>query len=308
MPAAGDPNVANSLTSYYLGTANWGLSQSPPVTEMNGYEGGYSPDLIAIAPTVFSQQWFSPISAATQANPCVLTLSSTVSKDGPGGGSGNPAQIGMVLSIANVTTMTQLNTQNSVTCSFTSGSSVITATNSFLAGQGIMFQDLASNGRPLPPGISPNTPYYIIASGLSASQFEISLTKGGTALVADPTGIFTGTWPSNIGDAGWVVTNVSGNNVTIDVDSSAFTAFSGSNGSAVYLCSTPLVNNFRVAGLYAPDMQTYTTINYQNFALVGGSFPSQYEFSGSGSIWPVIQPDIWGSQSKEFAAIAAYNH
>lgn len=307
MPAAGDPNVPGSLTSYYLGTANWGLSQSPPVTEMNGYEGGYSPDLVAIAPTVFAQQWFSLISAATRANPCILTLPTYGNAEG-GSGSGNPAQVGMILSVANVTTMTQLNTQNSVTCSFTSGSSVITATNSFIAGQGIMFQDLLSGGRPLPPGISANKPYYIIAAGLSGSQFSIALTKGGTAIVADPTGIFTGTWPNNVGDVGWFVTAVSGSNVTIDVDSSAFTAFSGSNGGAVYLGSTSIVNNFRLAGLYAPDLQTYTTINYQNFALVGGSFPSQYEFSGTGSEWPIIQPDIWGPQSKAFAAIAAYNH
>jgi hypothetical protein len=312
LPALGAPNVPGNLVQYYLGTLQWGQAQTPPINKVQGYEGGWSPDLIAIAPTALGKQWQSTISAATKATQCVVTLPAYTSQDGPGGGSGNPAVVGMVIAFQGITTMTQLNTTSgsSINATFTSGSSIISSTNTLVAGQGIMFTDQAANGRPLPPGINPNTPYYVIASGLSGTQFQISLTKGGTALVADPTNIYTGTWVNCSYDAGWVVLGVSGNNVTLDVDSTGFTAFSGTNGLGYYLCSTPISNLFRVACLYAPDMLTYTTINYHNFTdQIGNNngSPPQYELAGSGSVWPPIQPDIWGPQSQEFAAIAAWN-
>jgi hypothetical protein len=65
---------------------------------------------------------------------------------------------------------------------------------------------------------------------------------------------------------------------------------------------------FRTAVLLnATDMQSLTIDNYNNFTGAGGLFPSQYELSGTDNIWSCIQPDIWGTQSGEFAAIAVYN-
>jgi hypothetical protein len=305
MPSAGDPNTPGNSTSYYLGTIQWGQSQSPPINEMHGYEGGYSPDLVNVNSFRWNDQWNSPISAASRASSCVVALRTYVSQDGPRRGSGNPAQVGMLIAIQNVTTMPQLNTMVAGTATMTSGSSIIAATNTLVAGQGVMFQ----TGTTLPPGISPLKPYYVLAAGLSGSQFQISTSAGGSPLVIDPTNIYTGRWPGQVFDAGWFVTVVSGNNVTLQINSTSFTAFSGTNGTAYYLGSNWIINNFRIAALMlAPDMVTKTTVNYENFALVGGSFPSQYEFSGSGSVWPVIRDDIWGTQSQEFAAIAAWNH
>lgn len=55
---------------------------------------------------------------------------------------------------------------------------VITLSNTFVAGQTIIFTTTGV----LPTGISPNVVYYVLATGLSTSSFEISATNGGTAV------------------------------------------------------------------------------------------------------------------------------
>jgi hypothetical protein len=55
-------------------------------------------------------------------------------------------------------------------------------------------------------------------------------------------------------------------------------------------------------------MQARMTDSFNEFAAQGGTFPSQYEIGGTGAIWPIIQPDIYGTQSGSLAAIVAYNH
>lgn len=55
---------------------------------------------------------------------------------------------------------------------------VITATNSCAAGQAIVFQTTSA----LPTGLTAGTLYYVIATGLTASSFEVSTSVGGSAV------------------------------------------------------------------------------------------------------------------------------
>jgi hypothetical protein len=55
---------------------------------------------------------------------------------------------------------------------------VITAANTCAAGQAIIFQTTSA----LPTGLTAGTLYYVIATGLSASSFEVSTSVGGSAV------------------------------------------------------------------------------------------------------------------------------
>ena len=55
---------------------------------------------------------------------------------------------------------------------------VITASNSCAAGQAIVFQTTSA----LPTGLTAGTLYYVIATGLTTSSFEVSATVGGSAV------------------------------------------------------------------------------------------------------------------------------
>lgn len=55
---------------------------------------------------------------------------------------------------------------------------VITAANSCAAGQAFVFQTTSA----LPTGLTAGTLYYVIATGLSATSFEVSTTVGGSAV------------------------------------------------------------------------------------------------------------------------------
>lgn len=70
------------------------------------------------------------------------------------------------------------------TVTFTNGSAVITFTNTFVAGQGVQFKTTGT----LPTNFAINTTYYVIATGLSGSQFEVSATLGGSAITAGSAG------------------------------------------------------------------------------------------------------------------------
>lgn len=55
---------------------------------------------------------------------------------------------------------------------------VITQTNTFTAGQQVRFTTTGA----LPTGLLSNTVYYVIATGLTTSSFQVSLTSGGAAV------------------------------------------------------------------------------------------------------------------------------
>ena len=63
------------------------------------------------------------------------------------------------------------------------GPAVVTLANTCAAGDQVVFSTTGA----LPTGIAAGTIYYVIAAGLSGSQFEFSATPGGTAVVTSGT-------------------------------------------------------------------------------------------------------------------------
>jgi hypothetical protein len=264
------------------------------VNKMMAYEGGYSPDLTT--DTSWGNSWASPITGASKAAQCVLTLATTNVQGGVNPWDGNVARVGMVLSPVSVAGMTELNCASGSVI-ITNGVASMAMTNTFIAGQAIRFIGYSQT---LPTNIALYTTYYVIATGLSGSAFQISATKGGAAITPSGGGTFTIA-------SGWVVTGVAGNSVTIDVDSTGFTTYT-SGGSARYVDSTKMVNNFRVASLlYGTGLKQQLLDNMNNFVAAGGTFPSQYQLAGDNSIWFIVQPTIWGTKSYSFQAIEEFN-
>ena len=91
-----------------------------------------------------------------------------------------------------------------VPLTFTNGSAVVTGTNSYVVGQPVQ---LATTGS-LPTNFSTGTNYYVSATGLSSSQFELTTNGlGGTPIVAGSAGsgtqtAVTYTFTSNNADIG----------------------------------------------------------------------------------------------------------
>jgi hypothetical protein len=103
------------------------------------------------------------------------------------------------------------------------------------------------------------------------------------------------------------IVSVSGDDVTIDVDSSSFGIYA-SGGVAVYVDSGIYVNNLRAAGKYSPNLQGFTLRNYENFLAAGGEFPSCYMLAGPKNVWSIFDPNIYAIPSVQWAAIIAFNH
>jgi hypothetical protein len=78
-----------------------GMPGSSTIKGYVAYEGGYSPDYL-------NGNWSSTVTAASKANPCVLTIGTTSSGE-RSGMSGNPAVVGMTVTPSSVGGMTQLN-------------------------------------------------------------------------------------------------------------------------------------------------------------------------------------------------------
>jgi len=104
----------------------------------------------------------------------------------------------------------------------------------------------------------------------------------------------------------YTVTAVSGQSVTINVDASAFTAYT-SGGTATYVSAPLYLNTLRNAGRFASNLGTYTTLNYNNFVSAGGAFPSQYVFSSpagsSNGAGAVGTGGVWGLTSTVYSTI-----
>lgn len=76
------------------------------------------------------------------------------------------------------------------TCTISNASpGVVSITNTAAAGDMVVFTTTGT----LPTGLSPNTIYYIISTGLSGSQFEVSATAGGAAINTSSAGSGTHT-------------------------------------------------------------------------------------------------------------------
>jgi len=79
-----------------------------------------------------------------------------------------------------MTTSFTLGQDTLTTCTISIASpAVITMSNNFVANQPVIFTTTGA----LPTGLTALTTYYVLSTGLSSSSFEVSATKGGTAVV-----------------------------------------------------------------------------------------------------------------------------
>ena len=85
---------------------------------------------------------------------------------------------------------TPAGTSGSAVCTFTGGNASIAATNGLIAGQAVTFSTIGTSGATpsndsgkLPTGFVTGLTYYVIATGLSSTHFEVSQTPGGGAVV-----------------------------------------------------------------------------------------------------------------------------
>lgn len=70
------------------------------------------------------------------------------------------------------------------TVTFANGSPIITFSNSLKAGESVQFTSTGT----LPTNFALSTTYWVVATGLSTSQFEVSASPGGTAITAGSAG------------------------------------------------------------------------------------------------------------------------
>lgn len=105
------------------------------------------------------------------------------------------------------------------------------------------------------------------------------------------------------------------NEVEINVDASAFSAYT-SGGTATYVNAGTWLYNFRLASKASANLQGYTygtpavgtKSNYQNFTEAGGEFPSQYYLASSESAWAMYSPNIYSTPSPAALGIIDFNN
>jgi hypothetical protein len=279
------------------------------VNKMIAYEGGFSPDLMgvtrtyntALVPFAFNSCFMStPESTVpTRANPCVVTINNVSGIDNPNSTKtinfnpqvGNPCLVGMVIAFKGTGMPELVNNSTTFTANASGATQTWTAHN-LKVNEIVVFSTGAAN--------ITRGQFYYVTSVPTADTFEFSATRGGSPITP-------ATAASTAVVSGWMVTGVAGTQVTIDCDSSGFAVPSASMTTS-YINSVTLVNNFRSAVLYYSTSLLDVTSNvYSAYAAAGGTFPSQYQFAGTGSVWYIIQPDIFGTYSQAYYGIAAYN-
>jgi hypothetical protein len=295
-------NIAACTARYALWYAwaqgNWGGNIN---LGMFAYEGGYSPDFNFT-------DWTSTVTGATQATSCVLTLATSSTPTG-GGKSGNAAVVGAAIDLTSVGGMTALNCAT-FTPTFTNGSANISGANSLILNQAVVF---TSGSNSLPTNITYGIPYYVVSAG---NPFQVSATRGGTAIVASGAGSGITARPA------WFITAVSGNSVTIDVNSTGFGAYT-SGGTATYTATGYYTSQLRNAGKDSTRLLYQTQASYREYVRVGGEYPSEYIFVGlatgidrtlpvggagvAQSIWGLYDPTIWAPTKPAAEAIALFN-
>ena len=152
----------------------------------------------------------------------------------------------------------------SATVTITAGNPSLAATNSFVAGQTVTFTSTAT----LPPPLLPNTPYYVLSTGLSGSNFQIGLGYNASAITPGTGGSGTQTV---------VYTNNPALNGTLVATSGS----GGPNGAAILdtprrilITTNDTTTSFTITG-------TDVTGNTQSesFIVSGGSSYSQLDYA-----------------------------
>jgi len=310
--ASANYNLAQN-NAYYIAWKAWAAGFG--VNKMCGYEGNYSPDLLQGlgGGNAVNTAWYSSVTGATKdATGCVLALNAncTSSETSANAIPGNPGATGMAVIMSGVGGMTQLNNPGLRSVTFASGGSAnISGTNTLILNQAVYFYGTLPNELTYDLRIQgevhstdQSIPYYVVSAG---NPFQISATRGGSAITFNSAG------SSVTAQECWFVLSVpDGTHMKLDVDSSAFTTYT-SGGFAIYVNSHNYSNNLRHAGKLSPNLEGYTTTNYDNFVAAGGEFPSAYQFSGkspSVDVWS-INEDVYESPVQpQMAAIIAFNH
>lgn len=288
----------------WKGSLDW-ARRFVPSAKLFAYEGGWSPDTMASywlhdGRFGFNSAARSSASSTppTRASSCVVTIDSTLKTEtGRQGGSaisGNPCAVGMLVSFDGTGMPELYNNSGSVTFDGTTPDATWTGHN-LHPNEVVIFSGFN------PPGnVNFNQRYYVLSTNLTTNTFRFSATRGGTAITPDTAGT------KNVLSA-FVVTNVAGNAVTIDCDSSGFAVPTGSM-NACYPGTFTYVNQFREQCLYATSMYTQLLSSFSQFEAEGGEFPSQFLLAGTGTTWTLITPDIYGTTTEAFDAWVTYNH
>lgn len=287
------------LSARWHGSKDWASRFS--VNKMFAYEGGYSPDLMPSfydfsSPllSVFQSSPAAPV--PTKATQCVIQIHNPANREGFPQETGNPAVAGMLVALAAVSGMTQLNCGSGSATFSNSVPDVTWTAHNLNINQAVVFK-----GASLPSNVTASQRYFVISTNLTTNTFQFSATRGGAAIQPNAAG-------SGSVYSAFVVVSAAGDATTIDVNSTGFPTAT-SPPFVNFPASQTIINSFRIATLlFATHLQARMTDSFNEFAAQGGLFPSQYEVSGTGAIWPPIQPDIYGAQGGELAAIIAYNH
>lgn len=305
LAASANNGVNEFITLAYVKTLftnakAWGLGLNPgstvptatggnTVKGICAYEGGWGPDV-----PIAANNWTTSVSTAagsiTNANPCVLTLNTNSTSSADGGVSGivgNPGVVGQMINLQFVTGMTQINNSaNAFGSTFTSSSASIAATNTLIVNQAVMF----TTAPPAPFQIY--VPYHVLSTGLSGTAYQLSATKGGSAIVAgaNASNVFT--------QDGWFITAVGTSTITLDLDSTSFGTWTNAQtGQVTWTGGGAYSNALRVAAVTTNAMGTNNAQMYTDFFSQGGGgftaeYPSNFLYFGVSGAWSVLQPTI----------------
>lgn len=169
----------------------------------------------------------------------------------------------------------------STSIAFTNGSAAIAATNTFSVGEPVTFS-VVGVGAALPTNFNTSTTYYVSATGLSGSNFEVSTTVGGggSPVIAGSAGTGTpsvnaGTLPANFNTTTpyfVIATGLSGTQFELSLTSGGSAVLAGSAGSG-----SPSVNagglptNFSTNTTYWVIATGLSSSAFQVSATTGGS-------------------------------------
>jgi hypothetical protein len=135
-----------------------------------------------------------------------------------------------------------------------------------------------------------------VITGVSqAAQAVMTITNGGTVPVAGMQVTISGVvGMTELNGNTYDVVSVVGQNVTLDVNSTAFTAYA-SGGTATYVSSKTMWNALRGASKNAPALKEHLKDVYSHLLWIRSTFPSCFDFAGSGNAWSVLDPDPYVS-------------
>jgi len=98
--------------------------------------------------------------------------------------------------------------------------------------------------------------------------------------------------------------------ISLSVGSLAYGTYTASSATAVYGNNAANRYALRAGAKQAPVLQTLALQLDTDFAAAaGGEFPLCFCLAGTGTVWSVLDPDIYSTTTLlQFNAIVAFNH